>query len=364
MNILLTSGIYPPDIGGPANYIPKLAEKLLSLGFSVDVIALGDESSFKKIDNFTVRIISRKIPLFFRFMLVFFHILRGLSSSKYVFSNGIYEETGLALLFNKRRSVVKIVGDPIWEKAVNQGKTKMNISEFQKASNFGSPRRKLLNFSIKQFSEIITPGENLLNIIKEWGDFKNIKVVSNGVKIDEKMNEVTENEFDFISTSRLVKWKNVEKIIDLAKETSCKVLIIGDGPERDNLEKYAKDLNVKVTFLGKMPQSLLRSYMQKSKIFVLLSDYEGQSFALLEALSLGMPILASNIQANVEVLVDSVNALLVNQNDFHELKKAAFRILEDGDLRQKMKKNNYELSKNKFNLERNLEITIRCILGE
>jgi len=271
-----------------------------------------------------------------------------------VFSNGIYEETGLALLFNKRRSVVKIVGDPIWEKAVNQGKTKMNISEFQKASNFGSPRRKLLNFSIKQFSEIITPGDN----------FKNIKVVSNGVKIDEKMNEVTENEFDFISTSRLVKWKNVEKIIDLAKETSCKVLIIGDGPERDNLEKYAKDLNVKVTFLGKMPQSLLRSYMQKSKIFVLLSDYEGQSFALLEALSLGMPILASNIQANVEVLVDSVNALLVNQNDFHELKKAAFRILEDGDLRQKMKKNNYELSKNKFNLERNLEITIRSILGE
>ena len=144
MNILLTSGIYPPDIGGPANYIPKLAEKLLSLGFSVDVIALGDESSFKKIDNFTVRIISRKIPLFFRFMLVFFHILRGLSSSKYVFSNGIYEETGLALLFNKRRSVVKIVGDPIWEKAVNQGKTKMNI--MKKGRKPGKPQTWLSNW--------------------------------------------------------------------------------------------------------------------------------------------------------------------------------------------------------------------------
>ncbi|MCK0163985.1 glycosyltransferase [Marinobacter sp. S6332] len=115
---------------------------------------------------------------------------------------------------------------------------------------------------------------------------------------------------------------------------SCRLLMVGDGPDRAMLENYARELGVddKVVFTGF--QSNAVDYLEATDIFLLSSHTEGTSMTLLEAMSLGKPCIVTRVGGNPELVQDETNGLLVPTNDSESMSNAMVRMAESTLLRR------------------------------
>jgi glycosyltransferase involved in cell wall biosynthesis len=113
-------------------------------------------------------------------------------------------------------------------------------------------------------------------------------------------------------------------------------VIVGDGPERRQLEAMADQLGLadRVHLVGH--QQDVRPWLAALGVFVLSSDWEGMSNALLEAMAAGLPIVATAVGGVPEVVVDDATGLLVPPGDPNALAEAITRLLRDPDLRRTM----------------------------
>lgn len=103
--------------------------------------------------------------------------------------------------------------------------------------------------------------------------------------------------------------------------------IIGDGPDRPALEAMAQQLNIKESalFAGESPDVL--AYLQRSAVFVLPSLSEGLSNVILEAMACGLPVVATRVGGNVELIEDHISGLLVGPAQPRELADALEQVL-------------------------------------
>ena len=163
-----------------------------------------------------------------------------------------------------------------------------------------------------------------------------------------------------VSVSRLVNWKNIDKLIRASAKTKSKLAIVGSGPEEIALKKLAKELNAPVEFLGQLDEEGVKKVLARSRIFALLSDYEGLSFALLQAMACGIPSVVSNVKGNSDVIRNEVEGLVVNIDNQVEIENAIEKLLGSTELLAKYGaaaklrvKNEYE-QKNQINKVINL----------
>lgn len=313
MNVLLVTGIFPPDIGGPATYVPKLAIDLNALGHHVSIVTLGGGDSVHLFKHYKVRRIDRKTWLPLRILKTTFYILLELRDCQSIFSNGLFVESALALKLSKRKkSVVKVVGDPIWERLRNRGLTTTTLGDFldQKLGLKLSTLRQVINWSWSKFDYQIAPSRELCALVNRNLNTNSCIYIPNGVEKQIRTREST-NE-NLITVSRLVNWKNLDIVIRAAAHSKIKLTIVGSGPEENNLKDLALSMNADVQFLGKLDGNSTLNIMRSAKYFVQISDYEGLSFALLEAMSLGLIPIVSNIQGNTSVISDMVNGVVIN----------------------------------------------------
>jgi glycosyltransferase involved in cell wall biosynthesis len=302
MKILLVTGIFPPDIGGPATYIPNLARYLMKKGHEVRILTLANDTKNQLSDEFQIIRIQRKLPKPLRMILVIALITLTPKDFK-IFANGLHEEVGLSLALRKRHALAKIVGDPVWERSRNIGSTKLNIVDFNmsKQSLKARVQRKLIAFSLNRFTGVTAPSLELCSLIASWKVKKKITYLANGTNV-KVATDKTKHHYDLICISRLVSWKNIKIHIDIANEIGMRLAIVGTGPEEKDLKSYAKLKNCEVTFLGERDKSQIESLLIQSKVFIMMSEYEGLSFSLLEAMSLGLPAIVSDIPSNTSVI--------------------------------------------------------------
>jgi len=137
--------------------------------------------------------------------------------------------------------------------------------------------------------------------------------------------------------NRLHQIKRVDMLISsfaqiVAKFPSAKLLIIGDGKLRQKLHELASTLEVQkhVFFIGAVEDP--SKYLQASDLFLLGSDEENQSNALIEAMSCGIPVVATKVGGNKEIVQPGVNGLLVARSSINELSQAISQILQDKEL--------------------------------
>jgi glycosyltransferase involved in cell wall biosynthesis len=312
VNVTLITGIFPPDIGGPATFIPKFARYLQSRNHTVRVITLADQPKLKVKKDFKVVRLRRRIFLPLRFFIVFLKVLT-LSSDTTLFANGLHEEVGISILLRRRKAIAKIVGDPIWERARNKGETNLSIDEFNKQplKKKYSFQRKLLVFALNRFLLVTCPSKELCALVANWGVTRPTVFIGNGVNLDFAY-KPHEKEFDLICVSRLVSWKNIERHVEIAAALRLKILVVGSGPLEKELKNLAVKLNCEATFTGEKSGEEVRQLMGRSKVFILLSTYEGMSFALLEAMANGLPSIVSNIPANKEVITHGREGLVID----------------------------------------------------
>ena len=333
MKTLLISGIYRPEIGGPATYIPALATEIQSHNVSVEVVTLKNSTASEINEPWPITYINRDQFLIIRSFKTYLRIRSRVKSSDFVLANGLFQETAIALLFSGKRSIAKVVGDPVWERAFNRSETSLTIEEFNKSKlNFRHRTQRLfLRWSLNQFSQITCPSLELKNLIQDWGVNKEVVCVPNGIStIQPRRNS---NEFDLISVCRLVKWKNLDKLITANSLSKTKLVIVGSGPEEERLKKLARELNSDVVFTGQLPENEVIDYLFRSKIFVLISDYEGLSFSLLQAMACGLPSIVSNIKGNLDVISDNTDGIIIDVNNPSSLNDAISLLLgKPGDI--------------------------------
>ena len=303
MDILITVGIFPPDIGGPASFVPKIAKYLINKGHNVKIICLSDKEHLTYKDDLNVIRINRNSPIIFRWLKTIVKIYSNSKKSDLIFVNGLGTETTIANLFIRKKVIRKIVGDPVWERVYNKNLIDESFDDFQE-NNHGlsiSLQKMIRNWSINKSNLIITPSQHLKNFIDKIGFDKNIFVINNGVNIEQHNKVVLENNIiQLLVVSRLVSQKNIDLIIKAVKvmENENIILnIVGDGSEINNLKLLVKkyELDKKINFIGKIENTKLNEYLKNADIFIQASNYEGLPHSILEAMNFEIPILSTDV---------------------------------------------------------------------
>ena len=303
MDILITVGIFPPDIGGPASFVPKIAKYLINKGHNVKIICLSDKEHLTYKDDINVIRINRSSPIIFRWLKTIVKIYSNSKKSDLIFVNGLGTETTIANLFIRKKVIRKIVGDPVWERVYNKNLIDESFDDFQE-NNHGlsiSLQKMIRNWSINKSNLIITPSQHLKNFIDKIGFDKNIFVINNGVNIEQHNKVVLENNIiQLLVVSRLVSQKNIDLIIKAVKVTENENIIlniVGDGSEINNLKLLVKkyELDKKINFIGKIENTKLNEYLKNADIFIQASNYEGLPHSILEAMNFEIPILSTDV---------------------------------------------------------------------
>ena len=311
MRVLVTVGIFPPDIGGPATFVPKIAKYFQDeLNYEIEILTLSDNKNSNINDDYSVKRIDRNLPIIYRWLKTIFTIYKLGKNKDLIFVNGLGTETTIANIFLKKKIIRKIVGDPVWERAYSKAKISESFDEFQ-VKNYGfsiSLQKKVRSFSIKKSDIVVTPSKHLKNFILNLGFKNKIEIINNGVFIpEENTNIFTNDQINITIVSRLVSHKNIEKIIRAISDLNNPLIylnIIGDGPELNQLQKISLESNNKdnIIFHGKLNRDDINHIFLKSDIYIQASNYEGLPHSLLEAMSYGIPVLCTPVGECKEIL--------------------------------------------------------------
>ena len=307
----MTVGIFPPDIGGPATFVPKIAKYFQDeLNYEIEILTLSDNKNSNINDDFSVKRIDRNLPIIYRWLKTIFTIYKLGKNKDLIFVNGLGTEATIANIFLKKKIIRKIVGDPVWERAYSKAKISESFDEFQ-VKNYGfsiSLQKKVRSFSIKKSDIVVTPSQHLKNFILNLGFKNKIEIINNGVFIpEENTNIFTNDQINITIVSRLVSHKNIEKIIRAISDLNDPLIylnIIGDGPELNQLQKISLESNNKdnIIFHGKLNRDEINHIFLNSDIYIQASNYEGLPHSLLEAMSYGIPVLCTPVGECKEIL--------------------------------------------------------------
>ena len=360
MRVLVTVGIFPPDIGGPATFVPKIAKYFQDeLNYEIEILTLSDNKNLNINDDFSVKRIDRNLPIIYRWLKTIFTIYKLGKNKDLIFVNGLGTEATIANIFLKKKIIRKIVGDPVWERAYSKAKISESFDEFQ-VKNYGfsiSLQKKVRSFSIKKSDIVVTPSKHLKNFILNLGFKNKIEIINNGVFIpEENTNIFTNDQINITIVSRLVSHKNIEKIIRAISDLNNPLIylnIIGDGPELNQLQKISLESNNKdnIIFHGKLNRDDINHIFLKSDIYIQASNYEGLPHSLLEAMSYGIPVLCTPVGECKEILGNEdrgyILDLPVSKNN---IKSKISEIISEKNIANKKGERGKDFINEKYNL--------------
>ena len=360
MKVLVTVGIFPPDIGGPATFVPNIADYFQNdLNYEIEILTLSDRKNLDLKDNFSVKRIDRNLPIIYRWLKTIFTIYKLGKNKDLIFVNGLGTEATIANIFLKKKIIRKIVGDPVWERAYSKAKISESFDEFQ-VKNYGfsiSLQKKVRSFSIKKSDIVVTPSQHLKNFILNLGFKNKIEIINNGVFIPEENTKIfTNDQINITIVSRLVSHKNIEKIIKAISDLNSPLInlnIIGDGPELNQLQKISLESNNKdnIIFHGKLNRDEINHIFLNSDIYIQASNYEGLPHSLLEAMSYGIPVLCTPVGECKDILGNEdrgyILDLPVSKNN---IKSKISEIIGEKDIANKKGERGKNIINEKYNL--------------
>lgn len=333
MRILVVTGIFEPESGGPATYLKHFLPELVERGHLVTVVTFSDLA----IPPQPFQVIAIPRQGYLRRQWDYYRAAaRAWPRHDLAYIQGM----GLPMPPSIWPRIAKVVGDQAWERAMNRGwaPRDTDIDRFQ--TEYYNPQtaiNKALRANYARDCEhIIVPSAYLKHMVANWGvDPQRISVVYNalpremldpGVEAAEARQQLGLPEGPLLFTaSRLTAWKGIDHSLEvLAEMPDLHLVVAGDGPDLEHLMalRARLGLEARVHFVGRIGRDRLPLYYRAADYTVLYSGYEGLPHVLLESLYLGTPVIASDKGGNPEVLRHGVNGLLVPYVDRAELKSA------------------------------------------
>lgn len=338
MRIVLATPLYPPEIGGPATYAEVLVRTLSAQGVTLELVKFSDV---------------RHLPKIVRHIAYYRKLVRAGRVADAIFALdpvSVGLPAYLAARTLKKPLFVKIVGDYAWEQGVQRFGVSASLDAFvaQKSVPFLVRILRAIQLRVAQAAtKIIVPSAYLKYVVSTWGvREEKIKVIYNAVPMEPAGALPTAVQALprplVVSVGRLVPWKGFEGLIEalqVVREagTRASLVIVGDGPDRATIQASAEEALGRATMhLNKYSRPETLAIIKNADAFVLNSSYEGLSHTLIEALSLGAPIVATRAGGNGEVIADSKNGLLVPVGDTAHLAHALMNVLHDRALRTRL----------------------------
>lgn len=212
---------------------------------------------------------------------------------------------------------------------------------------FYSFLKPLIRFVWRRAFRVVAASRGLMDLAHRTDARQGMDVIPNGIAIQEfpQQKGSTDDMMRVISTSRLTPRKGLRfaiKALALLKAqkniTRIKLQLIGDGHERESLERLAREQDViaQVEFVGRVEHNRLPEWYAQADIFILPSQNEGMSNAMLEALAAGLPLLVTDTGGTAEVLEDGKNGLLLKQQSAQDIADKIERLYVDVALRKRM----------------------------
>jgi len=205
----------------------------------------------------------------------------------------------------------------------------------------------VVTFSINESDGVTAVSEDLKKSTYEHFDVKNgIEVIPNFIDLNRFKKQKKEHfkkaicpndEKLLVHTSNFRKVKRVEDVIqifyEVRKVVPSKLLLVGDGPERDKMERLCRELDVceDTRFLGKL--EAVEEVLSVADLFIIPSEKESFGLAALEAMACEVPVLSSNAGGIPELNIDGVTGFACNVGDIKMMTEKALHILSDENLK-------------------------------
>lgn len=218
----------------------------------------------------------------------------------------------------------------------------------------------VIRFSLNHSNAITSVSESLKkDTLNTFKIDNKISVVPNFINLSEytdvkancaKENYAPKGEKILVHVSNFRKVKRVEDVLHVfdkvRKTVPCKLILVGDGPERPAIEALCRQLNTcnDIVSLGKISDP--REVLSLGDLFILPSETESFGLAALEAMAMGMPVISSNSGGLPEVNLQGKTGFLSKVGDVDEMAANAIKLLTDDALMTQFRKNAFEQAKN------------------
>jgi len=377
LKILIATGIYPPDVGGPATLLSRLPEDLRRRDFDIKVITYSDAPSDKleKTAGLVWRV-ARRQPAWLRYAKYFWRMWRLAHWADLVYATDLYSVGNFARLIKKltgKKYILRFAGDSAWENATAKGWIEDDLVQFQakkysrQIEQLKSKRQKIL----AEADKVIAVSNFLAGIAQQIGvSSDRINVIYNAVDFfgDLPLYRAPAKP-TLVFSGRLVPWKGVAMLLEVVAKIKIKqpdilLEILGDGSERASLEKLANKLGLKdnVNWHGRVSERESHQVFAHSTLFVLNTNYEGLPYSVLNAMQVGVTVITTSVGGNPEVVEHGVSGWLVPYNNESAWQEAIERLLNDKVLRDKLAQN-AKKTLEKFKWQEMLDKTIAVIKG-
>ncbi|KKH99305.1 glycosyltransferase [Methanosarcina sp. 1.H.T.1A.1] len=346
MKICMYTSEFPPDVGGISTYVYNLSKRLVERGHNVTVITRGNwrKTYCEEIEGISVYRV-RFVPFFpSPFKIHQLYINKLLKSLKFNFDLIHLHGTLIPVkpVFNNSWNVI----------FTSHGASKKKLDHMEtKTLHFFIVKllRKRL-FKIEQ--EIVEKSDVLTAVSNSCADDlriyhplkKEITIVHNGV--DTNFFRPSENRSNLryvLYTGRFEVFKGLSDLIECSsivckKYPDVKFILVGSGTILDNLKKQVNKLKLEDNFVftGSLSKSQIIEYYQNATIFVLPSYREGFPTSLMEAMSCGIPSIATNVEGSFELIKESENGLLVPPKNPEKLAESIIYLLENEEFRYRI----------------------------
>jgi glycosyltransferase involved in cell wall biosynthesis len=333
VKVVLATGIYPPDIGGPATYVSHLAPALVARGHAVEVVtyATGMPRPSEGEDG-RVRRVRRDRPLPLRYAAYFAAVRETGRSADVVYLQDPLSAGGPGLVAARALGVptlLKVAADLAWEISSAAGWVEDPVDAFQsrRYAPWVEAVRRAEHAVARGARHVVVPAAHLARMVEGWGVApERLSVIENaaapvhGAASREEARRALGLPAGTVvaSAGRLLPYKGFDLLIAAAAEVRrdlapLTVVIAGEGPEQVTLAAQirAAALTDVVRLAGNLSAEEMSLLRRASDVFALLSTHEGRSHVLLEAMRDGLPIVASDVTGNRELLQGHAPALLV-----------------------------------------------------
>jgi N-acetyl-alpha-D-glucosaminyl L-malate synthase BshA len=219
-------------------------------------------------------------------------------------------------------------------------------------------------FSLNNSNAITSVSESLRkDTLKTFKIANDIKVIPNFIKIEEyqhpteachRKNFAAPNERILIHISNFRKVKRVEdvlRVFDIVrKEIPCKLILVGDGPERPAIDKLCRELNTcsDIISVGKIANP--KEVLSIADLFILPSETESFGLSALEAMAIKIPVISSNTGGIPELNIHGKTGYMSKVGDYEDMAKNTISLLSDEKKFQQFRENAFEQAK-KFDIE-------------
>jgi 1,2-diacylglycerol 3-alpha-glucosyltransferase len=360
MNIGIFTDAYYPQVSGVVTSTVILKNELIKLGHSVTIISVAhpdveDEEGIIRLPSIPFFLLpSQRVGMIYsrKIMNKIKKLDLDIIHTQTEFSVGIFGR----IVARKLDIPVVHTYHTMYEDYihyVSRGIMLKPASEFAK---------KVSKLYCRDCSAIIVPTLKVKDALQKYGLLRHIDVIPTGVNIEpfEKNNYdenliieekksygINENEPVVLFIGRLAKEKSVDIIIKSMKQLiykipNCKLLIVGDGPERENLENLAEEIGIEksIIFTGEKPWAEIGKYYQMGNVFVGASLTETQGLTFAEAMAAQIPVVAKYDKNLDGIIRDEFSGRFFYKDE--SLAEILFQILMDKESADIMVKNAYD----------------------